>query len=284
MRTGPHSEATRAKLSALQKARWASGVYDFHRGRDRDGENTGSHSEERRAAMSATTKRMWREGRFKGGPNKTFVKVNWAEAQRIYDEEGLSFRALAKRIGIDKNTVGNAAKDGRFVGRTRRAAMKVHCKKRNIKAEWTPELRARQSRRRKAYLEAHPESHPNRILANMRPKMSYPERRVFDWLASVGVQFKHNARVGRYWVDFLIGSVAVEIDGEYWHNAERDELRDAEIAKAGIVVVRIPANQVNKHGPRVVLEYIGALPSGTAPALGAGDRRFDSVRPDQIKL
>jgi very-short-patch-repair endonuclease len=230
---------SKAKLSATQKARWAAGVYDFHR-----------------------------------------VDVDWVEAQRLYDKEDLSFRDLAKRIGVNRNTVGNAAKDGRLIGRTRSAAMKVHCKKRDIRSEWTPEIRARQSAWRKKYLVEHPESHPNRILANMRPKISYPERRVFDWLTERGVPFEHNASVGRYFVDFLIGKLAIEVDGEYWHDAARDAVRDKNIAAFGIVVVRIPAKRVLRDGPEIVLQFTGALPSGTAPALGAGDQRFDSARPD----
>lgn len=48
--------------------------------------------------------------------------------------------------------------------------------------------------------------------------------------------------VGRFFVDFgnPVSKVAVECDGKKWHDAEKDAARDAELAKLGWTVTRIP--------------------------------------------
>jgi very-short-patch-repair endonuclease len=104
---------------------------------------------------------------------------------------------------------------------------------------WTDEMRKAKSEWRKKLHKEHPETHPNRRLAGNRNKISYPERVAFDYLKSLGVEFEHQKQVGKYFPDFVIGNVIIEIDGEHWHNKEKDAARDKELEELGYKIYRI---------------------------------------------
>lgn len=83
-----------------------------------------------------------------------------------------------------------------------------------------------------------------------------PRAPVFDWLSNEGVEFRHNAYFRPYWVDFLVGEVAIEVDGVRWHDPEKDALRDARIREYGVEVRRISARRILQEGPTVVCELL----------------------------
>lgn len=114
-------------------------------------------------------------------------------------------------------------------------------KGRPSKIEWTPERRMRVSQWMKQRHIDMPETHVNRRLANNRNKMTYPEQVAFDWLVKNNIQFEHQKKISKYFVDFCIGNVVIEIDGEHWHpiGNEKDALRDKEISQHGFTVYRI---------------------------------------------
>lgn len=68
------------------------------------------------------------------------------------------------------------------------------------------------------------------------------ERIFFDALREAGIRFKFQYRVGKYKIDFLIGThLAVEIDGpQHELSKEKDHRRDEYIRSQGFTVVRIP--------------------------------------------
>jgi very-short-patch-repair endonuclease len=45
--------------------------------------------------------------------------------------------------------------------------------------------------------------------------MTYPEQVAHDWFVKHDFMFSHNKKVGKYFPDFLIESIIVEIDGEH---------------------------------------------------------------------
>lgn len=108
---------------------------------------------------------------------------------------------------------------------------------------WTEEQKKAKSEWRKKLHQDQPDSHPNRKLAGNRTKMSYPEKVAYDWLTANGIAFEHQKKVGKFYPDFLIGNLIIEIDGERWHGSEeqkaRDKARDAALADQGYKVVRI---------------------------------------------
>ena len=111
------------------------------------------------------------------------------------------------------------------------------------KFEWTDSLRKEQSERKKKLYSDFPDKHPNRKLANNRRKMTYPERLAFDWLTRNNFDFYHNKKVDRYYPDFIIGNVIIEIDGEYWHDEQLDKERDSILSGLGYTIYRIKAKE-----------------------------------------
>ena len=111
------------------------------------------------------------------------------------------------------------------------------------KVVWTDEMRRAKSEWRKKLHEDHPEMHPNRKLAGNRSSMSYPEKVAYEFLKSLEIQFEHQKRIIGYYPDFVIGSLIIEIDGEHWHNSEKDALRDKRLQEAGYTIHRIKAKE-----------------------------------------
>ena len=110
--------------------------------------------------------------------------------------------------------------------------------------QWTDEQRKAKSGWRKQYHLDNPESHPNRKLANNRIKMSYPEQVAYDWLIKNNIAFKHQELVGKYYPDFVIEKIILEIDGEYWHRPEVDAEKDKFFESLGYTVIRIKAKEL----------------------------------------
>lgn len=74
--------------------------------------------------------------------------------------------------------------------------------------------------------------------------MSYPERVAYDFLVSRNVSFVHQKLLFGFYVDFLIdNSIVLEIDGEYWHDAEKDAKRDAVLLANKFKVLRIKSKE-----------------------------------------
>lgn len=109
--------------------------------------------------------------------------------------------------------------------------------------EWTETLRKEQSeRKKKLYLEF-PEKHPNRKVAHNRNKMTYPEKVAFDWFTKQNYDFQHNKKIDRFYPDFVIDKIIVEIDGEYWHDENSDKERDLILSELGYKIYRIKVKE-----------------------------------------
>lgn len=111
--------------------------------------------------------------------------------------------------------------------------------------KWSKEMREKHSKRIKDLFQRRPELHPNRRLAGNFHKMTYPETVAHNWLVRKSIPFTHNKRVGKYFPDFTIGSIIIEIDGERWHpeGCEKDRLRDEELKSLGYLVFRIRTSE-----------------------------------------
>lgn len=87
--------------------------------------------------------------------------------------------------------------------------------------------------------------------------MTYPEKLVFNTLSEAKINFQYNPRICGYYPDFLVEKMIIEVDGERWHNAERDSKRDAVLREAGYTIVRYPAKQIIKDCKIVLTNFIG---------------------------
>ncbi len=88
--------------------------------------------------------------------------------------------------------------------------------------------------------------------ANRAP--SYPERYFIDVFTNEGIEFEREVKCGRFFIDFVVGDLAIEIDGaqhEYPEYQERDRRKDEYLTSNGYQVIRIkwynPSNPVKRE-------------------------------------
>jgi len=120
--------------------------------------------------------------------------------------------------------------------------------------EWTVERRKAKSEWKKQLHKDNPEMHPNRKLAGNRKKMSYPEKVAYDFLTNNKIHFLHNVKIGAYYPDFVVGDCIIEIDGERWHDKEKDAIRDRALNALGYIVYRIDTRE---HIENKIKEFLG---------------------------
>lgn len=179
-------------------------------------------------------------------------RIDWQFMQREYDS-GKSHHDLIRDYGISKAGIAKAVKRGDFKSLSlkdsnqRRVRLKPN-------RQWTIQEKKAISIRVTQLFKDRPELHPNRKVANNRKKMTYPERLAYDWLTANKIAFIHNAKIDRYFVDFLVGRVAIEIDGERWHDPEYDSKRDAIIEASGIRIIRIKAVDIVHDRDNLILQ------------------------------
>lgn len=127
----------------------------------------------------------------------------------------------------------------------------------------TEQSKKNMSEARKKMLLLHPENHPNRLLANNRKKMTYPERVAFDYLNKINVDFENQKKIGRFFVDFCIGKIVIEIDGERWHSSpeqvRKDFERDNIITSLGFSIYRIKSKERIEERIQQILSERGPL-------------------------
>lgn len=65
------------------------------------------------------------------------------------------------------------------------------------------------------------------------------------------ISFKQEVQIKNFSIDFIIGNVAVECDGNYWHSKkgvkERDERKNEFLKKRGFTVLRFSENEIKKN-------------------------------------
>ena len=150
--------------------------------------------------------------------------------------------------GLTKDTDDRVALNGKKVSSS--------LKGKPSKTIWTHEMRQAKSEWRKQLHKDNPDTHPNRRLAGNRNKMSYPEKVAFDFLTLHNVEFEHQKYVLKYFPDFVIGNIIIEIDGEHWHNEKKDRIRDAELAEQGFTVYRIKSKDQIENKLKEILRLV----------------------------
>jgi hypothetical protein len=127
--------------------------------------------------------------------------MNWELLQKIYDDEKISTRELAKRFNIHVVKIYRATKKGIFKTRDKSEISLIISEKNKLRSQ-SEETRKKISDSRKKYLK----NNPNRVpyLLNHSSKESYPEKYFSDIFLKEGVQVDRYVRVGSYELDFCI--------------------------------------------------------------------------------
>lgn len=75
------------------------------------------------------------------------------------------------------------------------------------------------------------------------------EKRFRQTLEKLNIPFKQEVPFGRFYsVDFTIAKakIAIEVDGDYWHNQKKDDKKDAFLRSLGWNVVRFKQSELDK--------------------------------------
>jgi very-short-patch-repair endonuclease len=152
---------------------------------------------------------------------------------------------VAWNSGLTKKDSAGLESMARKNSKTMKDKMEQGLKTPFVKSWWSEERKKKASDQKKKFFEENPEKHPNRILSKNRTRMPYPEKVAFDWLNDNRIDFVHQAKIGSYFPDFLIGNLIIEIDGERWHppGNEKDKTRDEHLISLGYSIVRVLASE-----------------------------------------
>ncbi|MEK7526779.1 MAG: DUF559 domain-containing protein [Patescibacteria group bacterium] len=89
---------------------------------------------------------------------------------------------------------------------------------------------------------------------------TYIEGKVRKILEKMKVEFIQEAKFNRFRIDFLVGKVAIECDGEYWHQSEyakdRDSRKDKLLASLGYKIVRLAGKKINNSSENTLQKLI----------------------------
>lgn len=116
-----------------------------------------------------------------------------------------------------------------------------------------PEIRKKMTETYKETIKQFPEKHPNFIMAK-KGFISSLEKKFMDYLDNLGIEYKHQYPIDKYWADFVIEKekICIECDGDYWHkNKEKDLKRQKEIENLGWTVLRFSQEDI-LFNPKIV--------------------------------
>lgn len=209
-----------------------------------------------------------------------FTEETIKEIVRLHDEELLSVRKIAKKLDIAASTIFNYCvsgdirfkKDGRdFVANSNRGKHHTEKTKRKI------------SESRKRYIEEHPDSMPYKKYHYTNGE-SYAERYFREWMEKESIKYLAQQQLGLYTLDFLVGNIDLEIDGEQHCNDKRivesDERRNKYVEEQGLKVIRVRWSHYKKLSQEEKHDFLERLKA----ALTTDNQLNESFKIDEGKL
>ncbi len=99
-----------------------------------------------------------------------------------------------------------------------------------------------------------------------------PERKMREFLQSIGINFNQEYKIGRFYIDFYLPDrkLAIEIDGDYWHAKpsvkEKDARKDNFLQNKGIDIFRIKESEINQK--QVIIDRWEKFTNGKSIKIG----------------
>lgn len=240
----PFSAEHRAKISAANKKRIYKPLSDEHKAKlaaSQRGVKDGPLSAEHRAAIG-----RGQEGRTTSAQTRELLSQRQKQAwQNDPDHK--------------KKTHTEEARKKRSASFT-----KLRTGRKATEAEVT----ANQEAQQRLWQSYSPEEWEART-AKLRPKKARfvntsIERAVSAALTELGIEHKHNARLGRYQIDIYIPAIrlVIECDGTYWHSKpeqiEKDRLKDTWLRDQGYHVARLTEKAINADAKAATLSALAS--------------------------
>jgi len=191
-----------------------------------------------------------------GNASKYHKRYDWSLIQRDHDN-GMTWRQLQEKYGICSASIVNAKKRGVFISRNKSEAQKLVPGR-----PLTDEIKQKISSSRKKYLKENPDKVPYK-LNHYSKGQSYPESYFETWLKNEGISFISEQQVSIYSIDFRIGDIALEIDGEQHYVDERivksNFYRDEYLKSIGIDTIRVRWSHYQKLSDEEKKDYLNDL-------------------------
>lgn len=185
------------------------------------------------------------------------IKYNWKEIQNDHNL-GFSWRKLREKYGVQFASISKAIKRGDFVSRNKSQSLSASTKKRTHSTETKNKI----SIARKKFLLQNPDKVPYK-LNHYSKGPSYPEKYFEKILLNNKICFEMEKQISIYTIDFLIGKIALEIDGEQHYLDERivksNFYRDEYLKSIEIETIRVRWANYQKLSYEEKQNYIKSL-------------------------
>ena len=188
--------------------------------------------------------------------SKYHKRYDWSLIQKDHND-GMTWRKLQDKYGVSIASITNAKKRGDFISRNKSEALKLVPGR-----PLTDEIKKKISIARTNYLKENPDKVPYK-LNHYSKGQSYPESYFEKWLLDKEVSFISEQQVSIYSIDFRIGDIALEIDGEQHYVDERivksNFYRDEYLKSLGIETIRVRWAHYQKLSDEDKKDYLNNL-------------------------
>lgn len=172
--------------------------------------------------------------------NKT--KYNWEEIQKYHDS-GKSWKEISEYFGVSHTALAKAKNRNIFISRSSTEGVNNFLKKFGPRKgrKHSKETKQKLSEFRKHFLKENPDKVP--YLLNHSRNESYPERYFREILENNNIKFEQEYRESYYSLDFKIGMIDLEIDGEQHYLDSKiinsDKRRSSYLESLGYTIIRV---------------------------------------------
>jgi very-short-patch-repair endonuclease len=188
--------------------------------------------------------------------SKYHKRYDWSLIQKDHDN-GMTWDKLRSKYGVSFASIAKAKERGVFISRNKSEAQKLVPGR-----PLTDEIKQKISTSRKKYLKENPDKVPYK-LNHYSKGQSYPESYFESWLKNEGISFISEQQASIYSIDFRIGDIALEIDGEQHYVDDRivksNFYRDEYLKSLGIDTIRVRWSHYQKLSDEEKKEYLSNL-------------------------
>ena len=185
--------------------------------------------------------------------SKYHKRYDWSIIQKDHDG-GMTWEQLRLKYGVAFASISKAKERGDFISRNISEAQKL-VPGRPLSQETKQKL----SISRINYLKQNPDKVPYK-LNHYSKGQSYPESYFEKWLLDKKVSFISEQQVSIYSIDFRIGDIALEIDGEQHYVDDRivksNFYRDEYFKSIGVETIRVRWSHYQKLSNEEKQDYL----------------------------